>query len=705
MSSTNKVYEILKEVIKYGQINVLKEILQTWSNPNLHDVMKIAIQYGTLDTLEAVIQHGADINDTEENTRNTVLHHAIIEGKPEMVEFLVKSKIKQIPNRYGNEPLHVALNCLIANAKDYKVFQEIVLFLIENGADLNAKNREGKTPHDIAIDAKDLKIIHYLSITQTKNTLQALLKGQCSKFNDAVKNGNLELVQELLTNNDDLSIDGTHLTENISIDDEIENLKRTPLSIAVVNRHFEIAKLLKQHGANLDNTKNGFCRSKYLLIKAILQQDVEMVEVLVELGALKYANSSPFPVVFQAIAKMNIEIVDILLKNEAVDINHKYTMFGTALHYFTYIGIRMNKKEGRLDVVKFLITQCNAKQLADHAGKTPLHIAIKNQHYEIAQFLIENEANVNAIDNNKQSPLHLLALYRSNSGNHVNDQFARLLVNKGADVNALDDKNQSPLKIAIEKENFYLVQTLIGSGAKMNGSKYNNAIFQTVESYSKNYLELLVKHGADMNCINEDTGRTLLNAAIVRHDLAKIKILVKAGAKVNTKDINGLSPLHLSAQDGYKDITEFLLQNGANINVTDSENCTPLHNAVSFDRVEIVKHLVEKGADLFIKSRLKSQTPLDIARKNNLFEISEILVKKTLEIREAEEPSSKRFKVELDDCVICCNTRNEIIVFHPCGHAKTCENCAMKIMYVSSFGSKTCPVCREEVASYMKVFV
>ena len=96
---------------------------------------------------------------------------------------------------------------------------------------------------------------------------------------------------------------------------------------------------------------------------------------------------------------------------------------------------------------------------------------------------------------------------------------------------------------------------------------------------------------------------------------------------------------------------------------------------------------------------------MDIARRNKLSEISEIIVKKMLEIREAEEPIVKRLKVDLEDCVICCATRNEIIVFNPCGHAKTCENCAMKIMYVSGFGSKTCPVCREEVASYMKVFV
>ena len=632
MSSTNKVYEILKEVIKYGQINVLKEILQTWSNPNLHDVMKIAIQYGTLDTLEAVIQHGADINDTEENTRNTVLHHAIIEGKPEMVEFLVKSKIKQIPNRYGNEPLHVALNCLMANAKEYKVFQEIVLFLIDNGADLNAKNREGNTPHDIAFLTKDLKIVHYLNITKAKkNTLQALLKGQCSKFNNAIRNGNLELVQELL------------LTEDISTDRVYA--RRATLNIAIIHRHFEIAKFLRQYGATLENTKDDPFRSNSLLSNAIRNQDVEMVEVLVEFGALKYANRHPIPFVFHAIEKKNLKIVDILLKNGTVDINHNYESFGTALHYFSSGGLMLNETDGILDGVKFLIKHCNAKQLADHEGKTPLHIAIKSQNYEIAKFLLENEADVNAIDNNKQSPLHLLAIYRSNSENHVNDQFAKLLINNGANVNALDDKNQSPLKIAIEKDNYSLVEILIESGAKINGSKYNKAIFQALESTSTKYLKILLNHGANADCVREgDEGRSLLHIAVLNQNLDMIKVLANVGAisditdyneetplhycskrgylqvakllidngaQMNIQNKNGLSPLHSSVQKGYKDITELLLQNGANINVTDSENrtplyyavsCIPLYHALPIKAVDFVKLLIEKGADLSIKS-------------------------------------------------------------------------------------------------------
>ena len=65
-------------------------------------------------------------------------------------------------------------------------------------------------------------------------------------------------------------------------------------------------------------------------------------------------------------------------------------------------------------------------------------------------------------------------------------------------------------------------------------------------------------------------------------------------------------------------------------------------------------------------------------------------------------PKAKRIK--LDDCVICCTPRDEIFVFHPCGHAKTCESCTLKIMYKSDITSN-CPVCRQKVDTYVKAFV
>ena len=65
------------------------------------------------------------------------------------------------------------------------------------------------------------------------------------------------------------------------------------------------------------------------------------------------------------------------------------------------------------------------------------------------------------------------------------------------------------------------------------------------------------------------------------------------------------------------------------------------------------------------------------------------------------EPDSKRHKFE--DCVICYSPRHEMFVMNPCGHAKTCEICCLKIMYLPQIGT-TCPICSENVTSYVKAF-
>ena len=74
-----------------------------------------------------------------------------------------------------------------------------------------------------------------------------------------------------------------------------------------------------------------------------------------------------------------------------------------------------------------------------------------------------------------------------------------------------------------------------------------------------------------------------------------------------------------------------------------------------------------------------------------------------IEMKESENPNPKRKKFKLEDCVICTNMRNDIYVLYPCGHAKTCESCSLKILYMSRTGSN-CPVCRQEVKSYVKAF-
>ena len=110
--------------------------------------------------------------------------------------------------------------------------------------------------------------------------------------------------------------------------------------------------------------------------------------------------------------------------------------------------------------------------------------------------------------------------------------------------------------------------------------------------------------------------------------------------------------------------------------------------------------LVDNEADLTIKDHKTYLTPLEIAKNRNLVECAEILMEKIIEMKEAESPKTKIMKFELEDCVICKRIRNEIFVFTPCGHAKTCETCSMKIFIRSS----TCPICRKLLTSYMKAY-
>ena len=94
------------------------------------------------------------------------------------------------------------------------------------------------------------------------------------------------------------------------------------------------------------------------------------------------------------------------------------------------------------------------------SGDTALHLAILFGHYQdVVPLLITKNANVNLVNNTKDSPLHMAAL-------KGNIEVAQMLIESGAELNAKNNLNMTPFHITQLKGFDQLSQYLMQKGAR-----------------------------------------------------------------------------------------------------------------------------------------------------------------------------------------------------------------------------------------------
>ena len=203
-------------------------------------------------------------------------------------------------------------------------------------------------------------------------------------------------------------------------------------------------------------------------------------------------------------------------------------------------------------------------------GYTPLHRACLTKQVAVAKFLLDKGANVNARDDYQFTPLH--------RASGVPDQdlvLLQSLIDKGADVNAQGYNGLTPLHWAAFRGGFKVAKLLLDHGADINAcDKYSGPIGPA--SISGTVLQVAIDLGP-----NEGMA----------------KLLVENGAKLNERDPDGNTELHLAAMKGYADLARLLAGHGADVNAVNKHNRTALYYAAKHGYRRTADALIAAGAE------------------------------------------------------------------------------------------------------------
>ena len=127
---------------------------------------------------------------------------------------------------------------------------------------------------------------------------------------------------------------------------------------------------------------------------------------------------------------------------------------------------------------------------------------------------------------------------------------------------------------------------------------------------------------------------SILHFAVLGGNIETIQYLIENNVNVNSRNMNGETPLHWCCKEGNIEIAKLLIHHGANYTLTDFDRNSPLHWAVEYNNHEIVSYLLSKEVPLN-GTNTNLLTPLKLAKLNYSKE-SMVLLKKYFSLQNNE---------------------------------------------------------------------
>ncbi|VDP07167.1 unnamed protein product [Heligmosomoides polygyrus] len=575
----------------HGHVEVAEHLLKAGINMAAMDKLGRTAMHsmacgGSTGMLSVLREAGASITVREYHGR-TVAHYAAMASQTELLAALLKIDKNFVNDRDddGYTPLHYA----VQNGQNAKTIE----LLVQNGCDVTAAASDGATPLHVAASlAESAKPIEYLI--------------NCKGINLNAKNSDGMTPLHLASEWTKVSRVDTLIQAGAEVDARSHD-SATPLHCAAIGGHQLVVKHLLKFGAdvNASYTVEYLVRNKAVvnladklghtpLHMAASKGLEQVVDILLEAGAevdipdMRGRNALHLAVLTHS----ESTVKKLCCADERAvyrqDINGFYP-----LHYAAYIGA----EQMCLDLFECMKDMNEMPTSGLYRAITPFHLAATNNKAKpllrlardvkkrtdkvMKKQVLHDRPLFAYTDVKNRIPLHYAMKY-----GHL-DPTSVLLGQQGADLCLTwrDKDEMTPLHFAAANGKNACIDWVLRKFPKISvnrkDAKGRSCGMLSLTSLSGPFWPLIRKSNLE-RC--DTMGRGYLHRAVYSRDEdLLLKVLEKCHP--NSRDVNGVTPLHVAAAVGDHRAAVILLEHGADRLVRDNRGFTPIDWAAAYNNV------------------------------------------------------------------------------------------------------------------------
>ncbi|KAF2882462.1 hypothetical protein ILUMI_23687 [Ignelater luminosus] len=239
---------------------------------------------------------------------------------------------------------------------------------------------------------------------------------------------------------------------------------------------------------------------------------------------------------------------------------------------------------------------------------SPLHLCCQWGLDTVIQTLVEHGANVNSRDAENKTPLHI-AIENQHSG-----IISLLLCVPNIDLSLRDKTGLSPFATALTFRNNKAAQSILDrlpTAAEQFDAKGYNFLHTAIKKRDLESVLFLLSIQVDVNSRVQDPSLSPpLHLAAQYGNETLVRSLILAGARIEDRDAHKQTALHIASEAGNAAVVLALIQNNIDFDAVNVDGDNALHIAVREGHLNVVKTLLTESRIDAEHVNIKGRNPL-----------------------------------------------------------------------------------------------